>query len=145
MYIGNAMLLVLNLPLIGIWVSDSKVPYSILFPLILLFCMIGSYTLKNNIGDVFVMIIFGIIGYVLRKYEYDILPLVLAFVLGPLMEETFRQSLLLAKGNLNIFITRSLSLVLLVLAFLLLISSILQEMRKKKNRIKEILEKSEGV
>jgi putative tricarboxylic transport membrane protein len=145
MYIGNAMLLVLNLPLIGIWVRILKVPYGILFPLILLFCMIGSYTLKNNIGDVFVMITFGIIGYILRKYEYDILPLVLAFVLGPLMEETFRQSLLLAKGNLSIFVTRPLSLGLLLLAFSMLISSMVQEVRKKKSKIKEILEKSEGV
>jgi putative tricarboxylic transport membrane protein len=144
MYIGNGMLLILNLPLIGIWVRILKVPYSILFPLILLFCLIGSYTLKNNIGDVFVMITFGVIGYIMRKYEYDILPLVLAFVLGPMMEVTLRQSLLLSKGTLMIFLTRPVSVGLIVVATLLLISSIFQELQKKKNRIKKLIEKSEA-
>ena len=82
MYIGNVMLLVLNLPLIGLWVQVLKVPYYLLYPLILLFCLIGSYSIENNIGDVLIMLFFGIVGYLMRKFHYDAPPLVLALVLG---------------------------------------------------------------
>jgi len=82
MYIGNLMLLLLNLPLIGIWVRILKVPYDILFPMILLFCLIGSYTINNNLADVLIMIIFGFLGYLLKKFNYDSVPIILSIVFG---------------------------------------------------------------
>jgi putative tricarboxylic transport membrane protein len=125
MYIGNAMLLVLNLPLIPLWVKVLKVPYRILFPLILLFCLIGSYSLKNDIFTVLVMIVFGILGYLFRKFDYEGTPLLLAFVLGPLLEVNLRQSLLLSQGSFVIFFTRPISAVFITLAFISLILSLI--------------------
>ncbi len=92
------MLLVPNLPLIQLWVKLLKVPYKILFPMILLFCMIGAYSMNNNTADMLVMLFFGISGYLLRKYGYELAPFVLAFVLGPQMEQAFRQSLIMSDG-----------------------------------------------
>ncbi len=135
MYIGNIMLLILNLPLIGLWVRALRVPYSILFPLILLFCLIGSYSLKNSLGDVFVMIIFGILGYLMRKYRYDTPPLVLAFVLGPIMEASLRRSLLLSNGSPFIFFQRPISAGLLVVTFLMLLSSIIPALKRRREKI----------
>lgn len=135
MYIGNIMLLILNLPLIGLWVRALRIPYSILFPLILLFCLIGSYSLKNSLGDVFVMIIFGVIGYLMRKYKYDTPPLVLAFVLGPIMEASLRRSLLLSNGSPFIFFQRPISAGLLLVTFLMLLSSIIPTLKKKREKI----------
>ena len=100
MYVGNIMLLVLNLPLIGLWVQVLKVPYRILMPLILLFCLIGAYSLNNNPVEVLIMIIFGVVGYILRKFEYEEAPLVLAFILGPMIETNFRQSMIISSGQL---------------------------------------------
>ncbi len=130
MYIGNVMLLVLNLPLIGLWVKVLKVPYYLLYPLILLFCLIGAYSLNNSVGDVVVMLIFGIVGYLMRKFRYDGAPLVLALVLGPMLEEAFRQSLMLSKGDFSIFISRPLSLVFLIVAALLFIIPIVTQRKK---------------
>ena len=100
MYIGNVMLLVLNLPLIGMWVQLLKLPYNILFPLIILFTIIGVYCSSNNVFDVYVMIAFGVIGYFMRKLGYEPAPLVLAFVLGPMLENNLRKSLILSQGDL---------------------------------------------
>ena len=130
MYIGNAMLLVLNLPLIGLWVKVLKVPYYLLYPLILLFCLIGAYSLNNSVGDVVIMLIFGIVGYLMRKFRYDGAPLVLALVLGPMLEEAFRQSLMLSKGDFSIFVSRPLSLALLITAALLIIIPIVTQRKK---------------
>jgi putative tricarboxylic transport membrane protein len=105
MYVGNVMLLVLNLPLIGLWVQLLKIPYGVLFPLILLFCIIGVYTVSANVWDVIVMLAFGGLGYLLKKFGYEPMPLVLAFVLGRMAEESIRQSLLLSRGSLTIFLT----------------------------------------
>jgi len=135
MYVGNVMLLILNLPLIGLWVRALKIPYGILFPLILLFCLIGSFSLKNNIWDMFTMMMFGVVGYVLRKYRYDLPPLILAFVLGPIMEASLRRSLLLSSGSPLIFITRPISAAFLLVAVFLLLSSALPDLRKKKEKI----------
>ncbi|MGB7576020.1 MAG: tripartite tricarboxylate transporter permease [Thermodesulfobacteriota bacterium] len=135
MYIGNIMLLILNLPLIGLWVRALRIPYSILFPLILLFCLIGSYSLKNSLGDVFVMIIFGVLGYLMRKYKYDTPPLVLAFVLGPIMEASLRRSLLLSNGSPFIFFQRPISAGLLLVTFLMLLSSIIPTLKKRREKI----------
>ncbi len=95
MYTGNAMLLVLNLPLIPLWARLLRVPYATMYPLILLFCLIGAYSVGNNIGDGIVMWVFGIVGYLLKKFDYEGAPLILAMVIGPMMEEALRQSLIL--------------------------------------------------
>ena len=122
MYIGNSMLLLLNLPLIGMWVRLLKIPYSILFPFIFLFCLIGAYTVGNNVQDVYIMILFGILGYLMKKYDYEPAPLVLAFVLGPMFENAFRQSLIISGGSPLIFLTRPIAAIFVVIAFILLIS-----------------------
>jgi putative tricarboxylic transport membrane protein len=132
MYIGNVMLLILNLPLIPMWVQVLKVPHRILFPLILLFCIIGTYSVKNSPFDVLVMMIFGLLGYLFRKFEYEPAPLILAFVLGPMAETNLRQSLLLSKGSFLIFFTRPISAVLISISVLLLIISILPYFTKAK-------------
>jgi putative tricarboxylic transport membrane protein len=136
MYLGNVMLLVLNLPLIGLWVKVLKVPYYLLYPLILLFCLIGAYSIGNNPGDVLLMLVFGVVGYLLKKFQYDGAPLILAAVLGPMLEEAFRQSLMLSKGNFKIFVSRPLSLCFLITACVLLIIPIVTQ-RKKLATLKE--------
>jgi putative tricarboxylic transport membrane protein len=134
MYLGNVMLLFLNLPLIGMWVKVLKVPYRILMPLILLFCLIGSYSVNNNVMEVFIMIFFGIVGYVLRKLDYEEAPLILAFILGPLLEQSFRQSLVMSTGDLSIFFTRPISAVALGLSVLLFASTGLSVYRRAKSK-----------
>jgi len=124
MYIGNVMLLVLNLPLIPMWVQVLKIPEKLLYPLILLFCLIGAYSMNNDIFDVFVMIIFGVVGYLFRKFEYEGAPLILAFVLGPMFDLNLRQALLISDGSFIPFFTRPISAVTLILAIMLLIISI---------------------
>jgi putative tricarboxylic transport membrane protein len=135
MYIGNAMLLVLNLPLIGLWVKLLKVPYKILFPIVLLFCLIGAYSENSNASDMLVMLFFGFIGYLLRKYGYDLAPLVLAFVLGRQMEQAFRQSLILSDGSFLVFFTRPISAVAMALATFLLVSALIPAFRKERAKI----------
>jgi len=135
MYIGNVMLLVLNLPLIPLWVQVLKIPYRILFPLILLFCIIGSYSLKNSIFDVLLMFIFGIVGYLFRKFDYEGAPLILAFVLGPMFETNLRQSLTLSKGSFSIFFTRPIAAVTIILAIILLITAFIPYFIKAREKI----------
>jgi putative tricarboxylic transport membrane protein len=132
MYVGNVMLLILNLPLIGLWVKLLKVPYIILFPLILLFCLIGAYTISNKIMDIYIMIFFGVLGYLFRKYRYEASPLILAFVLGPMLEDALRQSLIMSEGDARIFFARPISGVLMGAAVLLLGSSMFSQIRKKR-------------
>ena len=123
MYLGNAMLLVLNLPLIGMWVQVLRIPYPILFPLILLFCVIGVYAPNNSIFEIWLMIAFGIVGYLAKKLEYDMPSLVLAFILGPMLENALRHAMMLFDGDLFIFITRPYSAMFLTISFLLLLST----------------------
>ena len=130
MYIGNGMLLVLNLPLIGLWVKVLRVPYFLLYPLILLFCLIGAYSLQNNAGDVVLMLAFGVVGYLMRKFQYDGAPLILAAVLGPLLEEAFRQSLMLSHGDFSIFVSRPISLAFLAVAVILLVIPVITRRRE---------------
>jgi putative tricarboxylic transport membrane protein len=132
MYLGNIMLVLLNLPLIGIWVKILKIPYRLLMPLILLCCLIGAYSINRNIVDIVVMIIFGILGYLLRKLDYEMAPLILAYVLGPMLEKHFRTSLTMSDGNLSIFMMRPISCVTLVISFVLLISTGFSYYRKMK-------------
>jgi putative tricarboxylic transport membrane protein len=124
MYIGNVMLIVLNLPLIPMWVQVLKVPEKILYPLILLFCLIGAYSINNDIFDIWVMIIFGVVGYLFRKFEYEGAPLILAFVLGPMFDLNLRQALLISDGSFVPFFTRPISAVTLIAAIILFIISI---------------------
>lgn len=133
MYIGNIMLLVLNLPLIGLWVKILKIPYPVLFPLILLFCLIGAFSLNNNTSEIMLMIFFGVLGYLMKKFKYDGASLVLAMVLGPLMDQSLRQSLLMSGGSGAIFFTRPICLaifILVALIFLLPILPLISRMRK---------------
>ncbi len=122
MYTANFMLLLLNLPLIGVWVRLLKVRYSILFPFIFLFCLVGAYTAGNHVHYIYTMILFGILGYLLKKYDYEPAPLILAFVLGPMFENAFRQSLIISDGSFLIFLVRPITLVFLLISFVLLIS-----------------------
>jgi putative tricarboxylic transport membrane protein len=135
MYIGNVMLLVLNLPLIGLWVKLLKVPYKILFPMILLFCMIGAYSMNNNPADMLVMLFFGVLGYGLRKYGYELAALVLAFMMGPQMEQAFRQSLIMSDGSLLVFLTRPISAGAMGLAVFLLISAFIPAWKNRREKI----------
>ena len=123
MYIGNVMLLVLNLPLIPMWVQLLKVPEKYMYPLILLFCLVGAYSLNNDVFDIAVMIIFGVIGYLLRKFDYEGAPLILAFVLGPMFDQKFRQALLISDGSFIPFVTHPISGITLCLAAVVLFVS----------------------
>lgn len=135
MYVGNVMLLALNLPLIGIWVKILKIPYKILFPLVLLFCLIGVYSVSTNVFDIYVMLFFGAAGYTLRKMGYEPAPLVLAFVLGPLLEQNLRQALIISDGGFGVFLTRPLSAGSLIISVLLLLSAILPSFQKKRTAV----------
>ena len=138
MYVGNAMLVLLNLPLIGMWVKILRVPYYLLGPVILLICMIGAYSLNNSVVDLIVVVVCGFAGYLMNKFGYPAAPLVLSLVLGPMFEESLRQSLILSGGNPAIFFTHPISAVLAVVSFAFLISPLL--LRKQRS-----LQGGEGV
>ena len=140
MYIGNLMLVILNLPLIGLWIRVLKIPYFALFPLIILFCIIGAYTAAANIGDVFVMITSGVAGYFMKKFAYEPAPFVLGFVLGPLLETAIRRSMIMSKGSAAIFFQRPIAAAFMGLALLMLLSPLIT--RRRLGR--EIIAKLEG-
>ncbi len=135
MYIGNVMLLVLNMPLIGMWVQVLKLPYRVLFPLILMFCIVGVFASGNAVFDVFVMVMFGVLGYLMRKFGYEPAPLVLAFVLGPMLENNLRKSLILSHGEFGIFFERPISAVCLVLAVAALLVPLLPALARRRARL----------
>jgi putative tricarboxylic transport membrane protein len=135
MYIGNVMLLVLNMPLIGMWVQVLKVPYSVLFPLILMFCIVGVFASGNAVFDVFVMVVFGVLGYLMRKFGYEPAPLVLAFVLGPMLENNLRKSLILSHGDFTIFVERPISAVCIILAAAALVGPLLPGLARRRAKI----------
>jgi TctA family transporter len=132
MWIGNLMLIILNLPLIGVWVKMLTIPYRHLYPAILVFCCIGVYTVNNTNFDIFMTAIFGIVGYLFFKLGCEAPPLLLGFVLGPMMEENFRRALLLARGDFTVFFTRPLSLGLLIAAAALVVIVALPAVRKTR-------------
>ena len=138
MYIGNFMLLILNLPLIGIWVRVLKVPYGILFPLILLFCFVGAYANNNSLAELNVMIFFGLVGYLMKKTGFEPAPLVMAYILCPFLEEAFRQSLIKSHGDFSIFIKRPISAAILALAAGIIVLNVFSGV---KQRGKSLLEK----
>jgi TctA family transporter len=133
MWIGNLMLVVLNLPLIGMWIKLLTVPYRMLYPAILLFCAIGVYSINNASFDVSQTAFFGLLGIVFLKLECEPAPLLLGFVLGPMMEENLRRAMLLSRGDPTVFFTRPLSLVMLVMAGLLLLLIVAPAFRKKRD------------
>ena len=120
MYVGNLMLLALNLPLVSLFVSVLRIPYAYLYPLIIMFCIVGVYEVNNSIVDVWIMLIMGLIGYFLRKFNFDPAPLVLGLVIAPMFEQSLRQSLIMSNGDYLIFLSRPISLGLLVVCAILL-------------------------
>lgn len=137
MYIGNAMLLLLNLPLIGIWIQVLRIPYTILFPFVILFCLIGVYGVNYSQLEIWVMLIFGVFGYIMRKLGYEMAPLVLALILGPMFESSLRQSLIIFDGNMMVFFKRPISATFLTVSILLLLSNCIPWMRSRKNLLSE--------
>lgn len=135
MWIGNLMLLVINLPLIGIWVSMLRVPYRVLYPIILVVCCIGAFSLNNSTFDIVVMAVFGFIGYGLLKFGFELTPLVLGFVLGPMMEENLRRAMTVSRGDPMIFLERPISLAFLLVTVALLFSTILPAMRRRREEV----------
>ncbi len=135
MWIGNLMLVVLNLPLIGIWIRLLAVPYRLLYPAILLFCCVGVYSINNSAFDILIMGAFGLLGYILVKLECEPAPLILGFILGPLMEENLRRAMLLARGDPTTFITNPISCTLLVAALLLLVIVLAPAVRKRREMV----------
>jgi TctA family transporter len=132
MWLGNAMLIILNLPLIGLWVKLLKVPYRFLYPAILVFCCIGVYSINNNTFDVFITVLFGIAGYIFARCGMEPAPLLLGFVLGPMMEENLRRALLLSRGDFSTLVTRPLSLSLLIATLVLLVIVALPAIRRTR-------------
>jgi putative tricarboxylic transport membrane protein len=132
MWVGNLMLLVLNLPLVGIWARMISVPYNMLYPAILVFCAIGVFSISNSLFDVYLMTAFGVFGFVLRRLGCEPAPLLLGFILGPMMEEHLRRAMLLAKGDATVFLTRPISAAMLIVALVLAIAITAPVIRKKR-------------
>jgi putative tricarboxylic transport membrane protein len=132
MWIGNLILVVLNLPLIGLWVRLLTVPYRLLFPAILVFCAIGVFSLSNTTFDIYLMALFGLLGYVFIKLDCEPAPLLLGFILGPMMEEYLRRALILSRGDPTIFVTRPISAAMLLLSLLALIAVVLPAIRRTR-------------
>jgi putative tricarboxylic transport membrane protein len=132
MYIGNAMLLVLNLPLVGLWVKLLRVPYAFMAPMIMILTLVGVYSVNNSSFDMWVMLVLGIFGYAMRKLKFDLGPLLLAFVLGPIMEKSVRQSLLMSGGKPGIFLVRPISASLLAVAVLFVLYNAWSGRRKRR-------------
>lgn len=134
-YVGNILLLILNLPLVGIWVKILKIPYGLLFGIILAFMVVGAYSVSNSTFDIFIMTLFGLIGYLLRKFEFPLAPAVLTLILGPLMERSLRQSLEISQGSFDIILKSPIAVVLLVMAALILIAPAFKFFQKGKKVI----------
>jgi putative tricarboxylic transport membrane protein len=138
MFIGNIMLLVLNLPLVGMWAKITKVPFGVMAPIILIISIIGSYTVRNSMFDVLVALVFGVLGFIFHKYHWPVVPLILCFILGPIMEQSFMQSMAMSNGSMLIFVQHPISLTILIGAVVLLVVSI-GLIRRTKSRVKEIV------
>ena len=135
MWIGNLFLIVLNLPMIGMWVRIVSIPYQYLFPAILVFCSIGVFSLKNTEFDIYLMALFGVLGYVLSKLDCEPAPMLLAFILGPMMEEYLRRAMLLSRGDPMVFLKRPISATLLVLGVLAIIAASIPAFYKKREEV----------
>jgi putative tricarboxylic transport membrane protein len=135
MWIGNLMLVIINLPLVGLWVRLLRVPYRLLYPMILIICCIGVYSVNNAPADVYMTAAFAVLGYWLVKHDFEPAPMLLGFVLGPLMEENLRRAMLIGRGDATVFLVRPISATLLAIAVLLLVISVLPSMRKKRDEV----------
>jgi putative tricarboxylic transport membrane protein len=135
MWLGNLMLLIINLPLVGVWVRLLRVPYRLLYPLILIICCIGVYSVNNAPADVYMTAAFAVLGYWLVKHDFEPAPMLLGFVLGPLMEENLRRAMLIGRGDPMVFLSRPISATLLVVAAILLLISVMPAMRKKRDEV----------
>ncbi len=135
MWLGNLMLIVLNLPMIGLWVSLLRIPYRVMFPAIVLFCCIGTYSINNSVFDIWIMLLFGLLGVFLIKVGAEPAPFVLGFILGPLMEENFRRAMNLSRGDPMVFVERPISAVLLLMSLALLVILILPAVRAKREQV----------
>ena len=135
MWIGNFFLIVLNLPMIGVWVKLITAPYHLMFPVIIVFCAIGVISINNTEWDVFMMAFFGLAGYVFSKLECEPAPMLLGFILGPMMEEFLRRALLLSKGDPMILLTRPISATMLVCAALIMVTVLVPALRKKREEV----------
>jgi TctA family transporter len=135
MWIGNLMLVILNLPLIGLWVKLLKVPYQVLFPVIMAFCAIGVYSVNSNVFDLYAVAGFGLLGYALMKLKCEPAPLLLGFVLGPMLEENLRRAMILGRGDPTVFFTRPISLTILLLTLAVLVVVFLPQVRAKRDQV----------
>ena len=135
MWIGNLMLVLLNLPLIGLWVSLLKVPYRMLFPAIMVFSSIGIYSINNSSFEIYLTAIFGLIGFLWLKLGCPPAPMLLGFVLGPMMEENLRRAMLISRGDPTIFITRPISLGFIIATVVIVIVMVVPAMRKRRGHI----------
>jgi len=138
LYVGNVILLVLNLPLIPLWASIMRVPHAVMMAVILAFCVLGAYTLENNVFDIWVLLAAGIVGYLMRRLDFPIAPLILTAVLGPLIEQSLRQSLEMSRGDFSILFTRPLALALIVSAALVMLGSTVQAVAKLRGADSEV-------
>jgi putative tricarboxylic transport membrane protein len=136
MYIGNVMLLVLNLPLVGVWARMALIPFPILGPMIAVFTLIGAYSLRHSFFDLWICLLFGVIGYLMRKFDFPVAPMVLATVLAKLMETSFMQSIVMSKGSPLIFFTRPISIAFILLTVISIVSGILLRRKAKALQIK---------
>ncbi|RVC08693.1 tripartite tricarboxylate transporter permease, partial [Mesorhizobium sp. M7A.F.Ca.AU.001.01.1.1] len=135
MWIGNLMLIILNLPLIGLWVKLLTIPYYVLFPIIMAFCSIGVYSVNSNVYDLYAVAFFGFLGYLLTKLRCEPAPLLLGFVLGPLLEENLRRAMILSRGDPSTFVTRPISAGLLLIALAVLAVVFLPAVKKKREEV----------
>jgi TctA family transporter len=134
MWVGNLMLLILNLPMVGLWIRLLAVPYRLLFPAIFVFCCIGVYTVDGKIFDVYAIVVLSALAYVLLKLDCEPAPLILGFILGPLMEENLRRSLMIAFGDMTVFVTRPISAAFLIASVALLVVIALPTLRAKREQ-----------
>jgi putative tricarboxylic transport membrane protein len=132
MWLGNLLLVMLNMPLVGLWVKLLRVPYRLLFPAIVGFCCIGAYTVNSNVTDLYVMAFFAVFGYICLKLDCEPAPLILGFVLGPLMEENLRRALMISRGDLLVLVQEPISLAFLIGAALLLLVVAAPAVRRKR-------------
>ncbi|MFO7570205.1 MAG: tripartite tricarboxylate transporter permease [Smithellaceae bacterium] len=132
MYLGNVILMILNLPMIPLWVQVLRIPDKVLYPLIILFCVVGSYSIHNSAFDIGVMTVFGVAGYLLKKFDYPAAPLILGFVLGPLFEVNLRRSLLMSQGSFAIFVERPIALTALIICLILILLPLVKAIRRRK-------------
>jgi putative tricarboxylic transport membrane protein len=135
MWVGNLMLVIINLPLIGLWVKLLKVPYRMMFPAILMFCCIGIYSIGNQPADILAAAVFGFIGYALVKLGYEPAPMLLGFVLGKLMEENLVRAVLISRGDWTAFLTSPLSAVLLAIALVMFVLALLPSLNSKRDAV----------